>query len=148
MAGSRTAVLFHASEYLFSAPRGLHFFILTNQRDSASGLQDSGIFPASGYLFSAPRGLKKSIISTRFCSLSQVISSTCAGGQNIGGFRKIAIDIKNNVIRQYPTKNDVIRHNMSRVKMSNGNSLTHFLSAIYMFPCPRNVYNKERCITG
>ena len=76
----------------------------------------SGIFPASGYLFSAPRGLKKSIISTTFCSLSsrylehlrrqskfpcfKVITSTCAGGQHIGGFREIAIDIKNNVIRQ------------------------------------------------
>ena len=111
----------------------------------------SSIFPASEYLFSAPRGLKKSIISTRFCSLSsryleylrsasrtlsrvpasRVKSTIILGYLEylLGNWQNDASNRqKNNVTRQYPTFMSSVVNKVSLIKWITGNSLTHFLS--------------------
>ena len=69
---------FPASEYLFSAPRGLFILVVFPRfrvsaqhpwgllQDSLRTLYFSGTFPASQYLFSAPRGLFILVVFPRF----------------------------------------------------------------------------------
>ena len=62
---------FSASEYLFSAPQGLHFVILTNQRYSASSLGTAQI----------------SRFETHLEDSTQLNLSTCAASRNFNDLR-------------------------------------------------------------
>ena len=102
-----------ASEYLFSAPRGLKKKVSFQRGFARYLLAISSTCTASGYTDGSPLQRVP----------AQIVEVTWVLRVNEGVF-------KNDVIRQYPTFMSSVVNKVS--KWVTGNSLTHFLSVIQM----------------